>query len=253
MSTDGFLSRWSRRKQEARNTEPLRSDPVPPQAEPGAPATTPETALPSAGVPVSASEQQSEADLIARLPSLDELTADMDLSVFLQEGVPEVLRKAALRRMWSLDPKIRDYVSEAREYAYDWNTPGGVPGLAPLPASEEIARMAARIVGGGEADGPCAGPNLSPDVVARSQGREQLSLPNPEEVATDPASPGDDPLASGNDALLSRAPGTPQTPAAPAFADVTPARAAEPAATSTDVESPAAAARPRRHGGAIPV
>ena len=35
--------------------------------------------------------------------------------------------------MWALDPKIRDYVGEARDYAYDWNTPGGVPGSGPVP------------------------------------------------------------------------------------------------------------------------
>ncbi len=47
--------------------------------------------------------------------------------------------------MWSLDPGIRDFVSEAREYAYDWNTPGGVPGLGPLLPSDDVKAMLARL------------------------------------------------------------------------------------------------------------
>jgi hypothetical protein len=46
--------------------------------------------------------------------------------------VPQILRNAAMRRMWVLDPAIRDYVDPALDYAYDWNIPGGVPGNGPL-------------------------------------------------------------------------------------------------------------------------
>src|SRR3546814_17956960 len=34
------------------------------------------------------------------LPSLENLTAESDLTAFLREGVPESLKKAALRKMW---------------------------------------------------------------------------------------------------------------------------------------------------------
>jgi hypothetical protein len=147
MSED-FLSRWSRRKRAAQRTD---AQPEPAEAPPesaGAPESVlgPDTAAdPStAGLP----EGEPDEEEIARLPSLDDLTADSDISMFMRKGVPERLRNAALRRMWSLDPKIRDYVSEAREYAYDWNTPGGVPGFGgPLPPPEEIQKMAARIIG----------------------------------------------------------------------------------------------------------
>ena len=69
---------------------------------------------------------------------MDELTPETDITVFLRKGVPEFLKNAALRRMWSLDPAIRDYVSEAREYAYDWNVPGGVPGEVTAGPAEII-------------------------------------------------------------------------------------------------------------------
>ena len=53
-----------------------------------------------------------------------------DITGFLRKGVPEHLRNAALRKSWALDPAIRNYVNPALDYAYDWNTPGGVPAAA---------------------------------------------------------------------------------------------------------------------------
>ncbi|MEQ1612029.1 MAG: DUF3306 domain-containing protein, partial [Hyphomicrobiaceae bacterium] len=47
---------------------------------------------------------------------------------FLQKGVPDALQRMALRRMWSLDPAIRDFV-EVAENQWDFNAVGGVPGL----------------------------------------------------------------------------------------------------------------------------
>ena len=105
---DGFLSRWSQRKREAKAKE---QEALP--AESSA-AETP--------VPV-----QEEFDL-SSLPDLDSLSVDTDISLFMQKGVPEALRNAALRKMWVLDPSIRNYVGEALDYAWDWNAPGGVPG-----------------------------------------------------------------------------------------------------------------------------
>ena len=150
MSSEPFLSRWSRRKQEVRKSEQPDSAalPQPPEAE----ARGAETSQASSPRTVSGQTGTSEAELsaeeIAALPSLDELTVGTDITVFLRKGVPERLRNAALRRMWSLDPNIRDFVSEAREYAYDWNTPGGVPGFGgELPPADEIRRLAEQIVG----------------------------------------------------------------------------------------------------------
>ncbi|MET7246629.1 DUF3306 domain-containing protein [Methylobacterium sp. EM32] len=133
--SDGFLARWSRRKRdEARRPAeaapeivPIEPASVPPGEEPG---LTP--------------------DELAQLPSLNALTAATDLTPFLRAGVPRALRNAALRRMWSVDPAIRDFVSEAREYAYDWNTPGGVPGTGGLISAEEVRAVVERVFGGGE-------------------------------------------------------------------------------------------------------
>jgi hypothetical protein len=140
MSED-FLSRWSRRKREARRTD---------EAEPGA-ARDP---LDARGEALTATEQPSAAAVdpaeitaeeLAQLPRPEDLTVDSDLAAFLRKGVPEALRNAALRRMWSLDPAIRDFVGHARDYAYDWNTPGGVPGFAPLSSAEVTEAMVERL------------------------------------------------------------------------------------------------------------
>ena len=145
MSED-FLSRWSRRKRQAERQEPESSRAQGAETEPPRAAAAPVEAAPPQ--PAAAAEAALSEEEIARLPSLDELTADTDITVFLRKGVPERLRNAALRRMWSLDPKIRDFVCEAREYAYDWNTPDGIPGFGgPLPPAEEVQKLAARIVG----------------------------------------------------------------------------------------------------------
>ena len=129
----GFLARWSQRKQEAKQPEPKQDAPV---------AATSDV---PAGPPAEA-EPEPEFDL-SSLPKLEELTGSTDITAFLKKGVPEHLRNAALRKSWALDPAIRNYVNPALEYAYDWNTPGGVPGSGELGAGVDVARMVSQIMG----------------------------------------------------------------------------------------------------------
>ena len=77
------------------------------------------------------------------------MTGDDRYDRVLRKGVPEHLRNAALRKSWALDPAIRNYVNPALDYAYDWNTPGGVPGSGELDAGTDVARMVLQIMGGG--------------------------------------------------------------------------------------------------------
>jgi hypothetical protein len=131
----GFLSRWSQRKQEAGRPEPKQDSPIVDGVEP----LGPETALSETAEP--------EFDL-STLPKLEELTGTTDITAFLRKGVPEHLRNAALSKSWALDPAVRNYVNPALEYAYDWNTPGGVPGSSKLSAGFDVARMVSEIMGG---------------------------------------------------------------------------------------------------------
>jgi hypothetical protein len=126
----GFLARWSQRKQEAKRSEqdaPVAKSDVPSE-------------------PFVAADAEPEFDL-STLPKLEEITATTDISAFLRKGVPEQLRNAALRKSWALDPAIRNYVSPALEYAYDWNTPGGVPGSSEIGAGVDVARLVSQIMG----------------------------------------------------------------------------------------------------------
>ena len=129
----GFLKRWSQRKQEAKQPEP--------ELKPDAPAVEADAPLPDVK-----GDAEQEFDLTS-LPKLDELTGTTDITAFLRKGVPEHLRNEALRKSWALDPAIRNYVNPALEYAYDWNTPGGVPGSGELGAGVDIARMVSQIMG----------------------------------------------------------------------------------------------------------
>ena len=141
-----FLSRWSRLKEDARRSE---SGPQPDAAE--APAgAPPREAEPASVLP----EPELTPEELAALPKVEEITAASDISGFLRRGVPDALRNAALRKMWTLDPAIRDFVGEARDYAYDWNTPGGVPGSGALDPADDVAAMVRGVFG----DSPPAAP-----------------------------------------------------------------------------------------------
>src|SRR6266404_6028723 len=158
----GFAIRWSQRKRQAK----------PPDRE---------TPLADAKVPPAPSAEggaEPEFDL-SSLPKLEDVTQTTDITAFLRKGVPEHLRNAALRKSWALDPAIRNYVNPALEYAYDWNTPGGVPGSSEIGASIDVARLVSQIMGS-------AGSAVEPPVPAVDPGNGSASgaAPSPERDAT---------------------------------------------------------------------
>ncbi|TIY05569.1 MAG: DUF3306 domain-containing protein, partial [Mesorhizobium sp.] len=63
-----------------------------------------------------------------------------------------MLKRAALRRMWSLDPAIRDHIGPS-EYAWDFNRPGSMAGFSPLKeSSEPVVDFLSTLSGGNPAD-----------------------------------------------------------------------------------------------------
>jgi hypothetical protein len=90
-----FLTRWSRRKEEAREGGEAPAD-DPSTAGDGGAVESDSPDLPEAA--------PDEAEILARLPDIDSLDENSDFSVFLAEGVPAAIRRRALRKLWRLNP-----------------------------------------------------------------------------------------------------------------------------------------------------
>ena len=155
---ESFLSRWSRRKREAlretdrgvrlRGSSAANSSP-PPSGE-GAGEVVARPARAPADLPFDA----------ASLPPIESITADTDIRNFLASGVPSELTRAALRRAWACDPKIRNFVGPA-EYDWDFNAADSMAGFGPLRITDEVGKMAAQILEPGRS-APEAGNLLDP-------------------------------------------------------------------------------------------
>ncbi len=163
-----FLSRWSQRKQAAKQPE---TD--------GAAERSAEEAD-AAPAPVVEGDADEEFDL-SSLPKLEDITETTDITGFLRKGVPESLRNAALRKSWALDPAIRNYVNPALDYAYDWNTPGGVPGSSEIAAGTDISKMVLQIMGGESSSAQQSSDTLPhSDAPAAASGDSGIALQNSE-------------------------------------------------------------------------
>jgi hypothetical protein len=260
---EGFLARWSRLKRsggkESTETE-AGSATAGPAAKPAAtPSSQPaiEPAAAQAGVAAeSEAETETETEIdLASLPPIESLTAESDITVFLRKGVPVALRNRALRRLWSLDPTIRDFIGPA-DYAWDWNVPGGAPGYAAQIASgPDVEALADRILGlardtsrgepAAEAGEAAGGLVVSDDERSRP---EPAAEAGEADAGSESATPGAEPL--------------PPAPLEPVrLSDASRLEPQEPVRTQGDAASaPATAAgsaRPApprpRHGGAVPV
>jgi hypothetical protein len=158
-----FFDRWAKLKREAdaaKTAAPAAGVGAAAEAAPAAAAVAagaePAMAPPAASAAVAVCVAGPDGDAAGvpppgggaapALPALEDVVPGGDLKAFFGEHVPEALRQAAMRRMWAADPAIRDFVSEACDYAWDWNVPGGAPGCGPLDPSE-IGDFAARLFG----------------------------------------------------------------------------------------------------------
>jgi hypothetical protein len=139
---DDFLSRWSRRKQEAaRETKLPRNDEV---RAGGAEQSTQATAPDKPALAQQPPEAEPAFDL-SKLPSLDSIGPDSDVRLFMQPGVPASLSHAALRRAWSADPAIRDFIGLS-ENAWDFTKPETIAGFGPLLPVDDVKRLLSKIL-----------------------------------------------------------------------------------------------------------
>ena len=144
---DNFLSRWSRRKREA-GAQSGREASAPPERNDRGEAVTPPCGDDkSPDTPGSVPPASSVPDFdVSSLPPIEAIGADTDISAFLQKGVPSALRHAALRRVWSADPAIRDFVGPNENF-WDAAGPDGIPGFGALDPNLDVKRMVSELFG----------------------------------------------------------------------------------------------------------
>jgi len=140
-----FVARWLRLKRQA-DAEPREEDAKAarqPQAEAAPPAADEAGA---AGTPAPAKGPAPPAFDPESLPSIESIAAGTDIRAFLQSGVPRELTKAALRRAWSADPAIRDFMCLA-ENQWDFTDPTAIGGFGPLQSADDVGQLVAQAMG----------------------------------------------------------------------------------------------------------
>ncbi len=152
---EGFLSRWSRRKTDAREQPPEAAKPAAPQAE--------------------------SADAAPLLQPLDELTFDSDFRGFFHPKVDEDLRRSALRKLFS-DPHF-NVMDGLDVYIDDYSKSEPIPAamLASLKQAQRILRWAE-----GKDDEEETTPH---DAQGAEAGNEQTAGPALEGMQAEPAEP----------------------------------------------------------------
>jgi hypothetical protein len=145
---EDFLSRWSRRKREREvSSEAERENPL-------AADEPTEYDRTSGNVPPHSAPAPAEPVFDpSSLPPIESIDAETDISGFLAAGVPSDLARAALRRAWTSDPKIRNFVGLA-DYDWDFNAAGSMAGFGPLEIAGEVSKAAAGIAEADRSEAP---------------------------------------------------------------------------------------------------
>jgi hypothetical protein len=145
---ENFIARWSRRKREAAQDADATKTTA-------APAPTVESEHPDEGRRKESDAAPADGGALepsevafdpTTLPPIETITAESDIRAFLAPGVPPELTRAALRRAWATDPKIRDFVGLS-ENSWDFNAPGAIAGFGPLEMTDELRAQVAQMVG----------------------------------------------------------------------------------------------------------
>jgi len=162
------LSRWARLKQAAKAEEEVGV------ASPGSEAT----AVPEAPFDP------------ASLPSIESIVGDTDIIAFLRKDVPADLTRAALRKAWTSDPAIRDFIGIA-ENQWDFNDPNAIPGFGPLIPTESgvdvLAQISSRLQPRADQDLTAAEPTVASNENVDAADR-QFVITNPALVSPSAAS-----------------------------------------------------------------
>lgn len=113
---DGFLSRWSRRKELVRTGTVVAPEPVPAAA-----AAAP---LPLE-LPAASAAEPAAAEPLPTLDDVKALTRDSDYARFVAGGVDEGVKRAAMKKLFT-DPHF-NVMDGLDTYIDDYNTPDPIP------------------------------------------------------------------------------------------------------------------------------
>jgi hypothetical protein len=201
---EDFLSRWARRKRDARIESTTEAKP---EAKAGtitdsanqsqrdqadvARATDNDTS-PSQSTAQTHDAQPDDVFDLSKLPSLESIGPATDIRMFMQPGVPEALSRAALRRAWSADPAIRDFIGLA-ENSWDFTAGDGMHGFGALDPAD-AKRLLAQLFSESEPKVEDVAEGEVSDIAAQDAAAEAEV---PENEATDTTSSGED----GDDAI----------------------------------------------------
>jgi hypothetical protein len=212
---DNFLSRWSRRKRgDDADQSRLKES-----AEPANDQTAPRGGRPGEVISKADAGAPPEFD-VTKLPPIDAIDAGTDISAFMKKGVPSALRHAALRRAWSADPAIRDFMGPTENY-WDAVGPDGIPGFGELDPGLDVKRMVSELFG-----------EVPPE---RPQAESDNSVTTPEASTENLKSPEDSDKAVASEIQPAASP-----------------RAENVAAQKNTTASEPLQKMTRRHGGAMP-
>lgn len=135
---DGFLGRWSRRKQEVREGKPVQ-DPAPPVPQAPEPAAVKATA-PLAAQPAAASvPPEPAAPPLPTLQDAQSLSMDSDFKPFVSRAVAPEVRNAAMKKLFT-DPHF-NVMDGLDIYIDDYTQPD------PLPAAMLKQMASAQFMG----------------------------------------------------------------------------------------------------------
>ncbi len=192
---ENFLQRWSRRKLAQPEPSPPREGERPQRETDNLP--TPSAAAPAPPDAAASGGDDKQPFDPASLPSIDSIGATSNVDAFLRPGVPPDLTRAALRRAWTSDPAIREFVGLV-ENGWDFNNPDAVGGFGAISA-DEVARLASHIVAqlpeAAEADAAAPPGHGEEKVLLRQSVRAETSATR---VPPEPAEP---PPNNKNDAV----------------------------------------------------
>ena len=152
-----FLARWSRRKHHAATEKIEQSKSK----------NTPDDIV-SSGTSTALAQGENRLPFDpASLPAIVSIGAELNIRGFLEAGVPGDLTRAALRRAWSSDPAIRDFVGLS-ENSWDFNAPGTMAGFGSIDG-EEVERLLTQLLGEPDTIATVVHPSVTSPLTENSQ------------------------------------------------------------------------------------